>query len=183
MNAEAQTSSPALDRTSLPALEAKTDPTVAIPKGRQAKDSESKPRTSPVIIVGLGVIAALDVISEIQPGRKVHAAGYCLGGTMLLIAAAAMGRDADDRLASMTLFAAQAGVPIRSARGVLASGMSIQRPGRPRRRSGREYGGRSGMPGLIGTRPAELRHLQSGFPRSNMPIDGTRPVCMCANLD
>jgi hypothetical protein len=107
MNAEAQTSSPALDRTSLPALEAKTDPTVAIPKGRQAKDSESKPRTSPVIIVGLGVIAALDVISEIQPGRKVHAAGYCLGGTMLLIAAAAMGRDADDRLASMTLFAAQ----------------------------------------------------------------------------
>jgi len=55
----------------------------------------------------LGVMAALDVISEIQPGRKVHAAGYCLGGTMLLIAAAAMGRDADDRLASMTLFAAQ----------------------------------------------------------------------------
>jgi hypothetical protein len=46
MNAEAQASSRALDPTSLPALEAKTEPTVAIPKGRQAKVSESKPRTS-----------------------------------------------------------------------------------------------------------------------------------------
>src|SRR6185295_11357811 len=27
----------------------------------------------------LGVMAALDVISSIVPGQKVHAAGYCLG--------------------------------------------------------------------------------------------------------
>lgn len=55
----------------------------------------------------LGVMAALDAINRIVPDRKVHGVGYCLGGTMLMIAAAAMGRAHDDRLASMTLFAAQ----------------------------------------------------------------------------
>jgi polyhydroxyalkanoate synthase len=55
----------------------------------------------------LGLMAAIDAVSSIVPKRKIHAAGYCLGGTLLLIAAAAMGRERDDRLASMTLFAAQ----------------------------------------------------------------------------
>lgn len=52
-----------------------------------------------------GVMAAIDTVSEIMPNRKIQAVGYCLGGTLLGMAAALMARSKDDRLKSLTLLA------------------------------------------------------------------------------
>lgn len=55
----------------------------------------------------LGVDAAIAAINEIAPGQAIHAAGYCLGGTLLAIAAARLCRERPDCLRSVTLLAAQ----------------------------------------------------------------------------
>jgi polyhydroxyalkanoate synthase len=55
----------------------------------------------------MGVYDALDAVSTIVQGQKIHSVGYCIGGTLLSIAAATLGVRGDQRLASLTLLAAQ----------------------------------------------------------------------------
>jgi polyhydroxyalkanoate synthase len=55
----------------------------------------------------LGINATVDAVSQIAPGQRIHSVGYCIGGTLLSIAAAAYAAGGDQRLASMTVLAAQ----------------------------------------------------------------------------
>ena len=55
----------------------------------------------------LGIDAAIAAINQLVPGRAIHAAGYCLGGTLLAIAAARLRNERPDCLRSVTLLAAQ----------------------------------------------------------------------------
>ena len=56
----------------------------------------------------LGVEAALAEIDKVAPGSMVHGVGYCLGGTLLSIAAATRARNNHDPFKTLTLLAAQA---------------------------------------------------------------------------
>jgi polyhydroxyalkanoate synthase len=55
----------------------------------------------------LGVGAALKAMGSIVPDRKIHGVGYCLGGTLLAIAAAELARNSHDPFKTLTLLAAQ----------------------------------------------------------------------------
>ena len=58
--------------------------------------------------LSLGPLKALEVVRAIVPGApKVHTAGYCLGGTLLAIAAAKLARACNDCIKTVTLLAAQ----------------------------------------------------------------------------
>ncbi|MGC1465123.1 MAG: class I poly(R)-hydroxyalkanoic acid synthase [Pseudolabrys sp.] len=54
-----------------------------------------------------GPLAALDAIEKITGEKKVHAAGYCVGGTLLAITLAWLAAKKQNRAVSATLFAAQ----------------------------------------------------------------------------
>jgi polyhydroxyalkanoate synthase len=54
-----------------------------------------------------GVMAALDVIHSLVPGHPINTVGYCLGGTLLSIAAAALWCAGRKLINSVTLLAAQ----------------------------------------------------------------------------
>ena len=56
----------------------------------------------------LGAMGAIDAVSAIMPETGIHLMGYCLGGTLSIITAAAMAGNGDKRLKSLTLLAAQA---------------------------------------------------------------------------
>jgi len=57
--------------------------------------------------VKLGFLDALAEVRRTVPRRQVHAVGYCIGGTLLAIAAAMLAAADDSSLASLTLLAAQ----------------------------------------------------------------------------
>jgi polyhydroxyalkanoate synthase subunit PhaC len=55
-----------------------------------------------------GAMAAIDFICAHMPHVGIHLMGYCLGGTLATLTAAAMANDGDQRLQSLTLLASQA---------------------------------------------------------------------------
>lgn len=54
-----------------------------------------------------GLLKALDAVCGITGQKEVHATGYCIGGTLLTMAASYLARHRDSRLKTITLFAAQ----------------------------------------------------------------------------
>lgn len=54
-----------------------------------------------------GAMAAIDAVSQARKNVKIHLAGYCLGGTLAIITAAAMAKNNDHRIKTLSLLAAE----------------------------------------------------------------------------
>lgn len=54
-----------------------------------------------------GVLGAIDVVGAICPQTRINAVGYCLGGTLLAMAAALLSRGGNEPLQSLTLLASE----------------------------------------------------------------------------
>src|SRR5271166_6642887 len=54
-----------------------------------------------------GVMSAIDATLAVTGASHAHLVGYCIGGTLAMITAACMARDHDERLRTLSLFAAQ----------------------------------------------------------------------------
>jgi len=57
--------------------------------------------------INLGIMESIQAINHIIPNQKIHAVGYCIGGTLLTMAAAALCAKEHHHFHSITLFAAQ----------------------------------------------------------------------------
>ena len=57
--------------------------------------------------LSLGVLAAIDAVRTIRPRVRIHATGYCLGGTLLAIAAAVLAGKNRNPLKTVSLLAGQ----------------------------------------------------------------------------
>jgi polyhydroxyalkanoate synthase len=78
-----------------------------------------------------GFLEALQQVRHLVPRQQVHAVGYCIGGTLLAIAAAALADWSDTRIRDVTLFAADgfqraSGSPTSARRSSDARGADVQ---------------------------------------------------------
>jgi polyhydroxyalkanoate synthase len=75
-----------------------------------------------------GPLQALNVIGEVTGEDKVHAIGYCVGGTLLSITLAYMAAQGDERIMSATMFAAQVDFTYAGDDGDRIQHAALQRP-------------------------------------------------------